>query len=122
MMPMTAAPERTNRPPFQMTGHPTELMRVMLALRAVIDPEVEENIVDLGLIERLELEPGRAELVLVTMSATCPMSDLIAEEAFRAMQRALPDTDLFVRHDPDVEWTPGRMSPEVRWRLGGLDT
>lgn len=106
------------------TAHPLlqgpepDVRRVMAALRGVMDPGVGENIVDLGLVERLSLSPGRAELVLAATTDSCPLSDLSADAALRAMQRVLPDTDLFVRHDPLAEWTPLRLSAQAqrRWR------
>lgn len=95
--------------------------QVMQALRGVVDPNVGENIVDLGLIEWLRVSDDDAELMLVTTTDSCPMSDLIADVALRAMQRALPDCDLYVRHDADLNWTPERAVPatrrRLRWRL-----
>ena len=81
-----------------------------------------ENIVDLGLIESLRLADGEVELRLVSPGASCPLSDLTADEAFRAIQGALPDTDIYVTHDHDVEWSPARASAAARLRLGWLSS
>jgi metal-sulfur cluster biosynthetic enzyme len=51
------------------------------ALRKVVDPEVGANIVDLGLVYRIELS-GRQLLIEMTMtSPACPMGDLIVDDA-----------------------------------------
>jgi metal-sulfur cluster biosynthetic enzyme len=110
------------RPEYKtrLEGIPVDLQRAMQALRGVIDPGLGENIVELGLIEALRVDADTAELLLVSTQDDCPLSDLTADEAFRALQRALPERDLFVRHDAEVDWVPERMSPGVRSRLAWI--
>lgn len=93
--------------------------RVLAALREVQDPGVGENIVDLGLVEGLRLSRDEAELVLADTVDNCPLSDLLADRALRAMQQVLPDTDLFVRHDPATPWGLHRLSAPARRRWPG---
>jgi metal-sulfur cluster biosynthetic enzyme len=100
-------------------GPPCCVARVITALRGVCDPAVGENIVDLGLVECLRLTRDEAELVLADTSDACPLSDLLADGALRAMQQVLPDTDLFVRSDPLQPWGPHRLSDEARRRWIG---
>lgn len=107
-------------PPTRLEGLPPELHRAMQALRSVVDPILGENIVELGLIEALRVDHDSAELLLVSTQDDCPLSDLIADEAFRALQRALPERDLFVRHDAAVDWGPERMTPALRSRLAWI--
>ena len=40
--------------------------------------------------------------------------------AFRAIQQALPDTDIYLTQDHAVEWSPRRASTALRHCLGGL--
>ena len=84
------------------------------------DPGVGASILELGLVESLRLRDGEAELCLVTPGASCPCSDLTADAAFRAIQQALPDTDIYLTQDHAVEWSPRRASTALRHRLGGL--
>lgn len=93
-------------------------MRTLDALRQVQDPCLGADIVELGLVESLRLSPGEARLQLVTAGPTCPLCDFAADRALRAIQRALPDTDIYVSHDPWVEWEPKRASTALRRRLG----
>lgn len=105
-------------PEMLLSGPVDALLRTLDELRHVCDPGVGENIVDLGLIESLRVTAGEAELRLVSAGASCPLSDLTADDAFRAIQRALPDTDIYLTHDLDVEWSPARASASTRRRLG----
>ncbi len=105
-------------PEMLLSGPVDALLRTLDALRHVCDPAVGENIVDLGMIESLRLSDGEVELRLVSAGASCPLSDLTADDAFRAIQRALPDTDIYLTHDLDVEWSPARASAATRARQG----
>lgn len=106
---------------FSLNGDPVACAAVLDALRKVADPEVGENIVELGLVESIAVAPGEVTVVLVMTSATCPMGDYLVDEAFRAVQKQQPDADIFVRPDHVTVWTPERMSPGARRRLGWDD-
>lgn len=95
--------------------------RLMQALRQVSDPELGENIVDLGLVERLRMqaEPGCAALTLVPTSATCPMADEIIEAAGAAMRVLCPPGWVIeVEMDWELPWSPERLAPALRARFG----
>jgi metal-sulfur cluster biosynthetic enzyme len=99
----------------------TERRTALNALGQVVDPEICESIVELGLVERLQIEPGRIELVLVLTSPTCPMGDAIVDDAVQALQQAFPDREVAVSETHDIDWTPQRMSAAARQRLGWGD-
>ncbi len=89
------------------------------ALRTVLDPEVGENVVDLGLVYRVECAPGRVEVDLTMTSPACPMAGSIAEDAERAIRDACPaarEVRVDVVYEPP--WTPERMSEAARRRFG----
>jgi metal-sulfur cluster biosynthetic enzyme len=93
--------------------------RVRDALREVMDPEIGENIVDLGLVEGVALGDGRVEVVLIPTSATCPMAEVLIEDAVAAVQRVLPaGTEGQVRMEFGVIWSPARMSLALQQRFG----
>ncbi|MBW7902678.1 MAG: metal-sulfur cluster assembly factor [Rhodocyclaceae bacterium] len=102
---------------------PTDAVRA--ALRHVIDPEVGMNVVDLGLVYRIETEP--AVVVEMTMtSPTCPMGDLILEEARHELAEAFPDAppaDIRLVWEPP--WHPSMMSDRAKqsfgWQADGAD-
>jgi len=95
--------------------------RALQALRRVVDPEICENIVELGLVERLDITPARVALTLVLTSPTCPMGDAIADDAWQALRTAFPQREVSVEEAQGVDWGPQRMSDAARQRLGCND-
>src|SRR6266851_3127389 len=96
---------------------PTE-EEVKLALRKVKDPELNLNIMDLGLVYEVVVED---RLVIVNMTLTspgCPAGPLILGDAERAL-RALPGVDeVAVNLVWEPYWTPERIEPRVRAYMG----
>jgi metal-sulfur cluster biosynthetic enzyme len=93
--------------------------RVRACLQEVNDPELGENIVDLGLVHRIAIEGGRIEVVMTVTSPSCPIGELLASQARAAIRRGVPEVE-----DVDVQmvlfprWHPGLMSEAARRRLG----
>jgi len=89
------------------------------ALRTVADPEVGENLVDLGLVYRVQCAPGRVEVDLTMTSPACPMAGSIAADAEQAIREACPEArDVRIEIVYDPPWTPERMSEAARGRFG----
>jgi metal-sulfur cluster biosynthetic enzyme len=89
------------------------------ALQSVLDPELGESVVDLGLVLRIEIAPARVQVVLIPTSATCPMSEVLLEDATDAVQRACPaGTAIDVVLDWDTPWGPERLSPALKSSFG----
>jgi metal-sulfur cluster biosynthetic enzyme len=78
-------------------GAADQIDRVMNSLRAVVDPDGGGSLVDLHLVQGLRIEDGEAELT-VTFPRGCGSAKALAEDAFQALRRLLPDTDIYVRH------------------------
>lgn len=88
-------------------------------LATVHDPEIGENLVALGLVERIVCEPGRVAVTLIPTSATCPMADVLVDDATAALQRACPaGTEVVVEMDWEAQWDPQRLAPELKQRFG----
>ena len=104
---------------------PAEFSEAMVwaALRTCFDPEIPLNIVDLGLVYDLAVDPtpdGRRSIeVKMTLTAPgCGMGPVIAEEA-RAKIAALPGVaEVKVHIVWDPAWSPQMMSTEGRQVLG----
>ncbi|HUJ86022.1 MAG TPA: metal-sulfur cluster assembly factor [Burkholderiales bacterium] len=89
------------------------------ALRTVSDPEVGENVVDLGLVYRIDCASGRVRVEMTMTSPGCPMSGAIAAQAEDAIRNACADVrEVKVDIVFDPPWTPERMSEQVRQRFG----
>jgi probable FeS assembly SUF system protein SufT len=93
------------------------------ALKTCFDPEIPVNIVDLGLIYDLAIEPRpegkHAVEVKMTLTAPgCGMGPVIAEDA-RQKIAALPTVESARVHIVwDPQWTPQMISEEGRKKLG----
>ena len=97
---------------------PTE-ERVREALCSVDDPEVGMNIVDLGLVYRIDIAPELVRVELTMTTPACPMGDLITENAHRAVSAALPEgvaVEVVLVWEPP--WTPEMMSESARQTFG----
>lgn len=57
------------------------------ALRNVIDPEVNKNIVDLGLVKKIEIQGEKAIIELIPTSALCPLAIHIAINAKKEAEK-----------------------------------
>lgn len=89
------------------------------ALREVIDPEVGIDVVDLGLVYRIEVTGSRIEVDMTMTTAACPLGPHLKEEAEAAIRRHLPQAESIAVHLVwDPPWTPERMSPRARSQLG----
>ena len=92
---------------------------VRLALRKVKDPELNLNIVDLGLIYSVTVDEGNK--VIVDMSLTspgCPAGPQIMTDVERTLQ-ALPGIGKVVINLVwEPYWTPERIEPKVRAYMG----
>jgi metal-sulfur cluster biosynthetic enzyme len=98
---------------------PASEEQVRRALSTVYDPEVGHSITALGLIDRIDLQPGRLHVTLVPTSATCPMADLILEHAESALRAVCaPNTEMSVEMDWNQTWTPERMDEDLRRSFG----
>lgn len=92
---------------------------VRLALRRVKDPELNLNIVDLGLVYGITVDEGNR--VIVDMSLTspgCPAGPQIIHDVERTIQ-ALPGVGkVAVNLVWEPFWTPERIEPRVRAYMG----
>ncbi len=93
------------------------------ALKTCFDPEIPVNIVDLGLVYDLAVDPapGGRHSVEVKMTLTAPgcgMGPVIAEDARQKIAR-LPDVESAKVHIVwDPQWTPQMISATGRKVLG----
>lgn len=91
------------------------------ALRTVVDPEAGINIVELGLVYRIAIDDAAVHVDMTMTSPTCPMGDMILDEARQAVAAVLPqDFSLDLQLVWEPAWGPARMSDSAR-RLFGWD-
>ena len=59
---------------------------LMQALRAVIDPEIGLNVVELGLIRNVEVLEERAHMTMIMTTPFCPYAPQLLEQSRRTAQ------------------------------------
>lgn len=105
--------------PFPYSGSAELREAITRALHRVVDPEMSIDIVELGLVYGVEVEPGRVKVRITMTSAACPVTELIVDEATRELEKAL-GSGMHVAVDVEWEsaWDPERMSARARDALG----
>lgn len=95
-----------------------DAIAVKKALRAVKDPELNLDIVVLGLIYDLEIQDDHVHLRMSLTSPMCPVADQLVEDARTTIQgvEGVGSADVELTFDPP--WTPDRMDPMIRATLG----
>jgi metal-sulfur cluster biosynthetic enzyme len=92
---------------------------VRLALRKVKDPELNLNIVDLGLVYGISVDEQNK--VIVDMSLTspgCPAGPQIMTDAERTIQAMPGVAKVVINLVWEPFWTPDRIEPKVRAYMG----
>jgi metal-sulfur cluster biosynthetic enzyme len=98
--------------------HPTE-ETVRKALRAVKDPELNLNIVDLGLVYDIEIRNATEVVIRMTLTSPgCPAGPEIMTDAEQVVRGMEGVTDAQVELVWEPYWTPERIDPRVRAFLG----
>jgi metal-sulfur cluster biosynthetic enzyme len=80
-------------------GDPQLIARVLEALRQVQEAQGGHSIVDSGRVQGLDIGDGEATLTLRMGQGLCADTHWLAEKAFEALRKTLPETDLYLRHD-----------------------
>jgi metal-sulfur cluster biosynthetic enzyme len=114
-----ASPETANAQP---TGNPADDLtedKVRLALRKVKDPELNLNIMDLGLVYNVTVDDGNKVIVDMTLTSPgCPAGPQIMHDVERTIQ-SMPDVGkVVVNLVWEPYWTPEKIEPKVRAYMG----
>jgi metal-sulfur cluster biosynthetic enzyme len=91
---------------------------ILETLRQVIDPEIDCNIVDLGLIYGVTINGGLVKIQMTLTTHGCPMHESIAHGVKMALLNlpAVEDAEVEVVWDPP--WHPSMMTEAGRERVG----
>lgn len=89
------------------------------ALLRVIDPEIGENIVDLGLVYGIKVEGNIAKVDLTMTTPACPMGEMLLDDIHATLTRMLPnDVEFDIHLVWEPPWSPSMISAEAKQRLG----
>jgi metal-sulfur cluster biosynthetic enzyme len=91
---------------------------VFEALRAVEDPELGMDIVELGLLYDVEVDGPKVKVIHTLTSMGCPVGPMIQENVDQIV-RAMPEVDdVEVELTWDPPWSPEKMSDDAKFILG----
>ena len=92
--------------------------QVKLALRRVKDPDLNLNILDLGLVYGIQVDGTKVKVDMTLTSPGCPSGPEIMGDAEKALQ-AIPGVGtVTVNLVWSPMWSPDRIEPRVRAYMG----
>ena len=91
---------------------------VRTALRQVKDPELDLNIIDLGLVYDVEIDEGEVRVTMTLTSPGCPAGPMITNDVYRVLRAldGVKDVNIDIVWEP--YWTPDRIDPKIRALMG----
>lgn len=91
---------------------------VIDALRTVIDPELNVNIVDLGLVYTIQNREAEVDVEMTLTTPACPAGPEILRNAVAAIEKVDGVDKANVKLVMSPPWSPDRMSDDARDQLG----
>ncbi len=95
-----------------------EEKEIRKALRRVKDPELNLDVVVLGLVYDIAIEGSHAHVLMSLTTPFCPAAPQIVEDARAAVEgvEGIETAEIELTFDPP--WTPERIDPIIRSALG----
>lgn len=91
---------------------------ILTALKTVKDPELNVNVVDLGLVYTVQSREQEVDVEMTLTSPACPAGPQIIRDAVEALERIEGVSKANVKLVMTPPWTPERMTDEARDELG----
>lgn len=88
------------------------------ALKGVKDPELNLDLVVLGLVYEIDVDGSNVHTKISLTSPMCPVAQQIVEDARSAIAAVDGVDEAEVELTWDPPWTPERISPIIRASLG----
>lgn len=95
--------------------------KVYSQLKFVLDPELNINVVDLGLIYDVEISDNQNVNIKMTLTTPgCPLHDSIVSGVQSAVANIEGVNSVYAEVVWEPAWTPERISSEGKKMLGGF--
>lgn len=91
--------------------------KVINKLREVLDPELNYNIVDLGLVYEIKVQKNKVKVVMTLTYVGCPLGSLVKKLVEDKLKELPGISDVYFQLTFDPPWSPARMNEEVRLEL-----
>src|SRR5438046_6155424 len=88
------------------------------ALRQVKDPELDMNIIDLGLVYDVAIADGEVEVRMTLTSPGCPAGPMITNDAYKVIRTRDGVNDVNIDIGWEPYWAPETMDAKVRGLRG----
>ncbi|WP_293442492.1 metal-sulfur cluster assembly factor [Persephonella sp.] len=94
---------------------------VINALKDVYDPEIPLNIVDLGLVKKIELDDKKLKVTITLTTPQCPLEKYILRTIIKTLHTHFPQLDeITVDTDFSTPWNTENISQEGKEKLRKL--
>jgi metal-sulfur cluster biosynthetic enzyme len=94
-------------------------LEILETLKQVIDAEVGINIVDLGLVYKVDLSPGTVVVTMTMTTRSCPLGELITNQAQQVLRNRFPQLESVVINLVwSPAWIPSMMSDAAKKQMG----
>lgn len=92
--------------------------KILEALKIVRDPEIPVNVVDLGLIYNVDINPeGEVAIDMTLTSMGCPVQDMIQADAELAAMKVEGVKKVTVEFVWSPPWSPQKMSEDGKKQM-----
>jgi len=92
--------------------------QVLEALKQVLDPELFINVVELGLIYKIDIQDKTVSIDMTMTSPACPAGPQLVAQAKRAIESLEEGTQAIIQIVLTPPWSPDRMTESARDQLG----
>jgi metal-sulfur cluster biosynthetic enzyme len=104
-------------------GHKESIVMIeqdtlLSALRTVKDPELNVNVVDLGLVYSIQTHEDQVDVEMTLTSPACPVGPEMLRNAATALEKVAGVTKANVKLVMSPPWSPEKMSDAARDELG----
>lgn len=91
---------------------------IVKVISTVKDPEIQESIVDMGMIYDAKYDSKKDKIVIKMTLTTpfCPLGGFIEESIREALKKFKKDVEINIVFDPP--WTIEKIKPELRAAMG----
>ena len=96
------------------TNNATKGGQALAALKAVVDPEIGLNIIDLGLIRQIDFEEttGKVYVLMTLTTQFCPMGESIVDAVQRVLENEFAGAAIVVDLSFQPAWNYDQVSEE----------
>jgi metal-sulfur cluster biosynthetic enzyme len=96
----------------------TDQETIVEALKTVMDPELNVNVVDLGLVYTVQSREDEVDVEMTLTTPACPAGPEILKNAVTALEKIEGVSKANVKLVMSPPWSPDRMSDSARDELG----